>query len=169
MIRKRRTRQHVLAELSANFVERHVLLCGHSVERVEHDYGIDLILFTYDSDGEIENGQVFIQLKATDHVRELVVEDAVSFRLRRSDLDLWLAEPMPCILVVYDAARDKAYWLYLQAYFEDRRKFRAAARRGTVTVRIPRVNLVGTEAIRTFVSYRDDVLGQMQGTVRHHA
>ena len=36
---KRRTRAHVLADLSINHVERHVLLCGFSVDRVEHDYG----------------------------------------------------------------------------------------------------------------------------------
>ena len=69
MPKKRRTRQHIIAELSVNYVERYALQCGFSVERVEHDYGIDLVLFTYDANGEIENGQVYLQLKATDNLR----------------------------------------------------------------------------------------------------
>ena len=39
----------MIADLSANHVEKQALLCGFSVERVRHDYGIDLILFTYDA------------------------------------------------------------------------------------------------------------------------
>jgi hypothetical protein len=35
---KTRTREHVLADLSINHVERQVLLCGFSVDRVQHDY-----------------------------------------------------------------------------------------------------------------------------------
>ena len=61
MSRKRRTREHVIADLSANYVERYVLRCGFTVERTVHDYGIDLILSTYSASGEIENGQVYIQ------------------------------------------------------------------------------------------------------------
>ncbi len=56
--KKRRTREHVIADLSANHVERHALLCGFSVERVTHDYGIDLWIATYNRAGEIENGQI---------------------------------------------------------------------------------------------------------------
>ena len=67
-MRKRRTRNHIIADLSANYVERHVLLCGYTVERVIHDYGIDMLLYTYTPEGEVENETVGIQLKATDHL-----------------------------------------------------------------------------------------------------
>ena len=53
IVRKRRTRQHVIADLSANYVERCALLCGFSVERIRLDYGIDLIVHTYNRHGEI--------------------------------------------------------------------------------------------------------------------
>ena len=66
MPRKRRTRQHVIAELSVNYIERQALLSGFSVERIEHDNGVDLMLFAYNADGEIENGHILVQLKATD-------------------------------------------------------------------------------------------------------
>lgn len=54
--KKRRTREHVIADLSANHVERHALLCGYSVEHRVHDYGIDLAIMTYDEEGNVENG-----------------------------------------------------------------------------------------------------------------
>ncbi|MBL8867481.1 MAG: hypothetical protein JNK93_18130, partial [Planctomycetia bacterium] len=38
--RKRRTREHVIADMSANFVERKVLECGHVLEIRTKDYGL---------------------------------------------------------------------------------------------------------------------------------
>jgi hypothetical protein len=69
--RKRRTRQHVIADLSVNHAERLALMCGFSVERAVHDYGIDLIVFTYDDHGWPEIGHVLVQLKSTDHLQIL--------------------------------------------------------------------------------------------------
>ena len=45
-MRKRRTRSHIIADFSANFVEKQALICGYSVERIIHDYGVDLLLYT---------------------------------------------------------------------------------------------------------------------------
>ena len=36
--RKRRTREHVLEDLSENYLEHKVLLCGHILRRPERDY-----------------------------------------------------------------------------------------------------------------------------------
>jgi len=47
MVRKRRTREHIIADLGVNHVERHILLCGHTAERVFYDYGYDLALTTF--------------------------------------------------------------------------------------------------------------------------
>jgi hypothetical protein len=54
--RKRRPRQHVIADLGVNHVERHALQCGYSVERVLRDYGLDLTIYTFDAAGEVQNG-----------------------------------------------------------------------------------------------------------------
>lgn len=169
MPKKRRTRQHVIAELSANYVERYVILCGFSVERVEHDYGIDLVLFTYDAKGEIENGQVFIQLKSTDSLRLLADQQTISFSIERSDLELWLKEPMPCMFVLYDAQADLAYWQYIQAYFETLPDFDLAQAGETVTIHLPEANLLDNDSIQRFAQYRDDVLRQLQGVIHHNA
>jgi hypothetical protein len=166
--RKRRTREHVIADLSANHVERQALLCSYSVERRAHDYGVDLVLFTFDDHGEIENGEVLLQLKATDHLKTVSSGQQVAFRIARADLLAWLHEPMPVILAVYDAVAEVAYWLYVQAYFTQRR--RSIRRRGSasITVRIPQGNILDQAAIRRFAVFRDRILAQTAGQVQHH-
>jgi uncharacterized protein DUF4365 len=166
--RKRRTREHIIADLSANHLERHALRCGFSEERIEHDYGLDLVLFTYDRQGEIENGQVFIQLKASDHLVLPTARDTFPFEVRRADLDFWLGEPMPVILEIYDAPREQAYWLYLQAYFEALGLDPGSRPGRTVTVRVPIGNAVDEAAIRRFARYRDAVLGHLEGVIHHN-
>jgi hypothetical protein len=69
--RKLRTREHIIADLAVNHVERQVFLCGWTVERVFHDYGLDLILFFFNSMGELENGNAYIQVKATERATVL--------------------------------------------------------------------------------------------------
>lgn len=152
MVKKKRTRQHIIADLSVNHVERYVLLCGYSAERVEHDYGFDLVISTYDRNGEIENGYIYAQLKATDSLKILADGETISFTLSRSDLELWLGEPMPSMLILYDARQDIAYWLYLQAYFEAMVNFDLSRVGATVTVNLSKKNTVNSEAIAKFAS-----------------
>lgn len=167
MPRKRRTRQHIIAELSVNYVERQALLNRFSVERIEHDYGVDLILFTYNAAGEIENGHILVQMKATDDLKILLDQSTISFPIKRADLEYWLEEPMPCMLVVYDAQHDLAYWLYLQAYFENQSEFDLSQAGDTIRVHIPIVNTVDRESVQKFAMFRDSVLKQMRGVIRH--
>jgi hypothetical protein len=166
--RKRRTRQHVIADLSANYVERQALRAGYSVERSQHDYGIDLTIYTYDANGEVQNGQIVVQVKATERLRVLADGQTIAFAVARSDLEFWLHEPMPVILIVYDAREDVAYWLYLQAYFEERAEFRLSAAGHTVMVHLPKANVLDEAAVRQFARWRDDVLRQTRGAIRHH-
>ena len=42
--RKRRTRQPVIADLSIHHVEGFILEEGHTAQRLERDYGYDLLL-----------------------------------------------------------------------------------------------------------------------------
>lgn len=96
---KRRTREHVIADLAVNHVERQALLGGATVERIVRDYGLDLILFTYSDAGVIETEHVFLQVKATESLKWLRTGEA-SFRVERSDLVGWLAQLLPVILIV---------------------------------------------------------------------
>src|SRR4051794_23997437 len=84
--RKKRTREHVIADLSTSYVERHVYRRGHSVRRVESDYGFDLLVFTYDPDGRFESGEIQLQLKATDALKEVAGGTSVAFPIDIRDL-----------------------------------------------------------------------------------
>src|SRR5262249_27194808 len=110
--RKRRTREHVIADLGVNHVERQMLLAGHTVERISHDYGIDLILFTYNTKGEPEPGQVLIQVKATEQTRRVNNGREIVFRVERADVLTWVSQADPVLLIVYDARADQAWWLH---------------------------------------------------------
>jgi hypothetical protein len=74
----------VLADMAVNYVERFALLCGYSVERVRGDYGIDLLVFTYDSRGFVENGPIPVQVKALGP-RKRKPEAGVAVRIDRRD------------------------------------------------------------------------------------
>lgn len=167
-IGKRRTRAHILADLSVNHVERQALLCGCSVERVVHDYGIDLLLSTYDRRGVIQNGYVALQLKATDTLHVVANGSAVAYALDTRDLLHWLSEPWPVILVLYDGRNDRAYWIYVQAYFSKTRALRPAGERRSVTVHLPVANVISPDAIRQFSRYRAAVLNQIRNLIHDH-
>lgn len=167
-LRKRRTREHVIADLSVNFVERQVLLCGFIAERTIHDYGLDLILWTFAPSGEVEPGAVYLQVKATDRVTIVGRNQFISLRIERRDLRAWLVQPFPVILILYDAANDQAYWLYVQAEFSGVKRFRAARGSETLKIRIPLSNILDSNAIRRFQAYRNKVLAQSDGVTYHH-
>ena len=157
-MRKRRTREHVIADLSINHVERLVLRCGWTVERTRFDYGIDLDMHTYTSEGAVENGKVLIQLKATDGLKRSADGTALSVRLEWRDLIFWVNELEPVILVLYDAQEDRAYWLYVQEYFRQREWTARAVAATTVTVHIPTVNVLEEKTVRLFARFRNERL-----------
>ena len=164
--KKRRTREHVIADLSVNHVERHILRCGFAAERVEKDYGLDLLMFTYADNGQIENEHVEMQLKATDGVKLLRDGSTIAFKVSQRDVLYWEGEPWPVILVVYDASADRAYWLYVQRYMSRLDKRRLSGE--WHTVHIPVANRLGARAIRRFREFRDRILGQIrQGGLSH--
>jgi len=144
--RKRRTREHVIADLSINFVERAALGCGCAVERKRNDYGIDLLIDTFDRRGEVEGGQIQVQVKATDVIASTADGEAVTQRVHVAHLKAWLFEIEPVVIVVYDARADAAYWLDVQEYA------RATAldigHVKTVTLRVPVTNLWNADAVR---------------------
>jgi hypothetical protein len=154
-MRKRRTREHVIADLSVNHVERLVLRCGWTVERSWHDYGIDLFMETYTADGEVQNGRVLFQLKATDILRRSADGAVVPVRLEWRDLLFWLNEPLPVLLIFYDAQEDRAYWLYVQEYFRGQRWAERAGRATRVMVHVPVTQVLDEAAIRLFARFRD--------------
>jgi hypothetical protein len=164
-LRKRRTREHILADRSVHHVEGHVLHCGWVIERLIHDYGIDLMLVTFNRQGEVEEGPILLQLKATQRLRLRLNATIFPFRIERADLILWLAERFPVILIVYDAARNVAYWVYVQSYFRRQQGFNVFTAGQSITIHFPLVNVVTPTAIRRFARFRDHVLTQMREVI----
>jgi len=169
LTKKRRTREHVISDLAVNHVERQALLCGYSVERISFDYGIDLNLYTYNQNGEIENGCVYIQVKATDNPKYSMHKSFISFSIDKADLESWLDEPLPVVLIVYDAQIDKAYWIYIQRYFEALTEFNLETLGKTYTIRLDTNQVINEEAVRKFASFKENVLAQVEGVIRHNA
>jgi hypothetical protein len=146
--RKQRTRQHVIADLSVHHVEGSVLQEGHTPYRLAPDYGYDLVLFTYDEQGYLEPGSVYIQLKAAETL-QAVGSDYV-FDLDIRDYNLWMLEEMPVILILFDASHRRAYWLWVQHYFSEAvaRQPRKGAK--TVRVRVPARQPVNRRAVASW-------------------
>ncbi len=164
VVRKRRTREHIIADLSVHHVEGPILRVGYTTERFVRDYGLDLRMITYNIDGEPEPDWVLFQMKATDHLRLTADGTAVVFRVERADLESWLEQTFPVILVVYDAQSDVAYWLYVQAHLRPGARMGTG---GTVTVHIPTANVLNEAAVRRFSVAKAAIQRQAKG-VRHH-
>jgi hypothetical protein len=165
--RKLRTREHVLADLSANFVEKQALLCGFAVERMRFDYGIDLMVRTFNRRGEVENGELFFQLKATDRIGRIGGGNAVSCRIERAHLRHWLNEWDPVVLALYDARADGAYWLFVQGYFEGLAGFDLGRCGERVSVAIPRTNVLDRRAMRDLARLKRERAARFQRRVFH--
>lgn len=169
-----RTREHHIADLSLNHIERLVLLEGWTVEGKRHDYGYDLVLNTYDYGGdptyqwgELESGEVLLQLKATDNLHVVNKGLFISFPISVKHINLWRREKMPVILVIYDVLNDMAYWLYTQRYFNSS-AFKMTHGQKGISLRIPKTSVVDATAIRQFREYKEQVLKEIDQAVKLH-
>ncbi len=159
----------MLADLSINHVERQILLRGFALNRLDTDYGIDLLMLTYNDRGEVENGHVLFQVKATDSLQVLHQATSIACRVEVADLKSWQDEWLPVILVVYDGQRNKAYWLYVQKYVEEKNVSGEdiLADQDRVTVRIPMTNRLDRKAVERFRQIRNQHVAFMQGGSVH--
>ena len=151
--RKQRTRQHVIADQSINHVERFIIDAGHTAQRMDKDYGYDLLLFTYDGQGYVEPEFLPIQLKASESL-QTVGSDCV-FDVDVRDYNLWILERLPVILILFDASRRRAYWISFQSHFREEaaRPPRKGAK--TVRVRVPKRQIVNRRAIARMRSLKE--------------
>jgi Domain of unknown function (DUF4365) len=133
--RKQRTRQHVIADQRVNHVERFIIDEGHTVLRVEKDYGYDLVLWTYDQHGYVEPGMVLLQVKAAETLKQSITDYVFDLDIR--DYHLWTLESIPVFLVLFEARRRRAHWLDIQRYFQENVGRRPKKGAKTVRVRVP--------------------------------
>jgi hypothetical protein len=154
--RKQRTRQHIIADLSVNHVERIILEEGHSVESLGSDYGYDLVMRTHDSEGFIEAGSVLFQLKSSDNLAAL--GGMYSFDIDIRDYNLWRAEVMPVVLILFDAIARRAYWLPIQRYFRENPLRRPRTGAKTIRVHVSQRQSVNRRAIRQMRTAKEEIV-----------
>ena len=150
MMRKQRVRAHIIEDLGFNYVERQILYVGFTVHRYTHnDYGYDGLFHTFNERGEYENGIVFFQLKSTDDIQFSEKKNALAFDLSRRDLELWLEDTIKMLLILYDAQKEKAYFIDLQPYFKEN-KISMGKDRKFIRVYIPIENVFTKSIIPSF-------------------
>ena len=149
----------MVASLSVNHLERFVYKCRYTGERLEHDYGIDLQVQTFDRRGYVENGYISFQLKATD--RSFAATAAPKISITVADLNHWLKEGYPVILVLYEAKRDNAFWVHIQDYY----KARAKPMGLTTTITFDRKNMITESAVREFRKRKNRIQKKIEKAV----
>jgi hypothetical protein len=153
--RKQRTREHVIADLSVHHVEGFILKEGHTPYRLTPDYGYDLVLFTYDPQGYLEPGSVYVQLKAAETLPQAGSDYVFDLDVR--DYNLWTLEEMPVILILFDASRRRGYWIDVRKYFGEDPARRPKKGAKTVRVRVPGRQAVSRRAIATWRNLKGKV------------
>ena len=158
----------MIAAQTCNHIEKFIIDRGHTAARALDDYGIDLVVNTFDDDGYAENGEILIQLKASDRPSYSADGTFVSLKVDRPHFELWAGEPMPVFLVLYDAAIGRAYWLYLQEAIRSgtvRRPGRGVER---VTLRIPVANEFNAETVNLARRIKATILDRIEGIIDHY-
>jgi Domain of unknown function (DUF4365) len=147
-MKKLRTRQHIIEDLGFNHVEKQTLLVGFVMNRIrQNDYGYDGTINTFNERGEVENLYIFFQLKSTDNMNYSVKRNAFVFDLSKRDLELWLYNPNPVLILLYDAKNDKTYFADLQAYFKKNKAILKEVRK-FVRIYVPSESIFNTTSVQ---------------------
>jgi hypothetical protein len=147
-MRKQRTRQHIIEDLGFNHVERQVLHAGYVFRRFsQNDYGYDGTINTFNERGETENFFMSFQLKSTDKIQFSNEKAAFVFDLSKQDLELWLYSTNPVLIILFDAQKEIAYFIDLQAYFKKNRMLLKNVRK-FVRIYFSQISIFDTKAVQ---------------------
>ena len=140
-MRKQRTRAHIIEDLGFNHVERQILYGGFIVHRIGHnDYSYDGLIHTFNENGEFESGLINFQLKSTDVIQFSKKQNSFVFDLSERDLEVWLKDTNMMLFILYDAQLEKAYYMDLQTYFNEK-GMKFIKKRKFVRIHIPSSNV----------------------------
>jgi len=165
--RKKRTRSHIIADLSLVSVQYFVVNAGFTSEATTRDYGYDMTVNTFDAEGLIEPGSILIQLKATD--ASVLHSDGIScvFDVDVKDYNLWKDEPNPVFFILFDAQTRRAFWLYFQQHIKQGNAPKPKDDAKTIRLRIPLMNRVRTSFFRHARHLKAEVLKKLEGVDLH--
>ena len=154
--RKTRPREHVIADMSVHYLSYIVVKEGFIVEQKHSDYGIDLSVFTFSLDGQYENANIWVQLKATDSIKT-GRDGFYRQKISRSEIATWERETFPVFLVLFDAQREECFALHLQEYFSTNGISSSTMKSESRIVRLPPVSVTGT-TIQNWRSLKNKML-----------
>jgi Domain of unknown function (DUF4365) len=164
---KKRTRDHVIADLSLAHVQYFVANAGFTSEVKTKDYGYDLTVNTFDCAGLIEPLAILIQLKAPENLNLHTDGASYWFDLDIRDYNLWVREWNPVFLILYEASSMRAYWLYFQQYLKSGIVRKPKKNAKTVRVKIPTANRVKTSFFRHARHLKEQVMSKLGGVDLH--
>ena len=164
--KKQRTRQHVIADLSANHVGYRVYKSGFTIETTHHDYGTDGLVFTFDSGGYQENGFITLQLKSTDSPSTYQISSGFSYPIDLGDLKQWNDELYPVYLILYDAKNEIAFWVEIQSYLKIAKFNPSKSTAKTHNVRLPASNILDPAAPRIWRKKKEQINARLLKELR---
>ncbi len=85
----------------------------------------------------------------------------IALPVARRHVELWRTETMPVILIMYDMAAERAYWLYVQHHLRTTRQTWPAAQK-EVSLRMSMSNIVDENAIEQFRQFKAEALRQIE-------
>jgi hypothetical protein len=150
------TRQHLLELKSYNFVERQCLDARCLFERTKHDFGYDGDITTIRPKGEVENGEIKVQVKASSKVKYSEKHKGYVFDFSKRDLELWLGSNDLVILILYDGQNDRGYYIPLEDYFK-RNRLSLRKVRKFIRVYFPPANLFDTTNIQSLRKLKNEI------------
>jgi hypothetical protein len=164
--RKKRVRQHIIADMSFHHVAYRIVKHGFTIEAVSSDYGYDGSIVTFNSKGEVENGVIYIQLKATDKIKKGKTAHSAEFRVDKRDLAYWGDEPFPVYFILFDAKSERAYWIYFQKFVQAKKLSAAKMKTKTFAITIDTRQQVDEQTAKAWRAEKSAVLTQI-GAVDH--
>jgi Domain of unknown function (DUF4365) len=164
---KKRTREHVIADLSVVHVQYFIANAGFSSEATSKDYGYDLSVNTFDREGLLEPLSILIQFKASEKLNLHPDGTSYWFDLDIRDYNLWIKEWNPVFLILYEASSMRAYWLYFQRYLKPGNARKPKKNAKTVRVKVPRANRVRTSFFRHARHLKEQVIAKLGGVDLH--
>ncbi len=165
--RPQRTKEHINASKSHNYIEKFFIDKGHTVDRPGADYGYDVLVNTYDAEGYAESGEIRIQLKASDEFEYIKKDSFISYKVSIKHIRLWKDEVMPVFLVLYDATKQRAFWAYIQDYFDDP-KMKPKLKAKSLKIRVPVANVFTDATVDYAHDRKAAILASLKGKVTHH-
>jgi len=147
----RRPRCHELDDEAEVFV-RQVFPSSWTIERVQRDYGTDLLVHVFE--GQQATAWYFmIQLKGTHRPRRLGADVLLS--CKRASLNFWNRHIFPVMVVLYDAESRVGYWLWVQEYVRSTPSLQTerARRHQSCTIKLPARSALTKEACLEIASF----------------